>query len=150
MKVKRLRKWCFGSCQFLCGLWMDLSGEVANIHRTDAKNLVTAARTIHLPEQKETIHMMLRKEACSGSIQILLTQPKLAWHCLTKASMQMRTTPVGIKDIHPDVRTPMEHKAHTQRSLRWSLARRWKDHSLIRVSGQLIRFSVAFGVCCYE
>ena len=31
---------CFGSCQFLLGLWMGLSGEVANIHtRTDAKNL---------------------------------------------------------------------------------------------------------------
>ena len=33
---------------------MDISGEVANIHmRTDAKNRVTTARTIHLPEQKE-------------------------------------------------------------------------------------------------
>ena len=48
---------CFGSWQFLRGLWMDLSGEVADIHmRTDAKNLVTTARTIHLPEKKETIH----------------------------------------------------------------------------------------------
>ena len=37
---------------------MDLSGEVANIHmRTDAKNLVTTARTIHLPDQQETMHM---------------------------------------------------------------------------------------------
>ena len=44
---------CFGSCQFLRGLWMDLSSEVADIHmRTDAENLVTTARTIHLPEQK--------------------------------------------------------------------------------------------------
>ena len=50
---------CFGSCQFLRGLWMDISGEVANLHmRTDAKNLVTAARTIHLPGPKETIHMI--------------------------------------------------------------------------------------------
>ena len=79
---------CFGSCQFLRGLWMDLSGEVADIHmRTDAKNLVTTARTIHLPEQKETIHMisMLRKEACSGSIHDLAhisTQNCLA-DCLT-------------------------------------------------------------------
>ena len=40
-------KW-FGSCQFFRGLWMDMSGEVAEIHmRTDAKNLVTTARTIH-------------------------------------------------------------------------------------------------------
>ena len=53
---------------------MDLSGEIANIHMiTDAKNLVTTARTIHLPEQKETTHMisMLRKEACPGSIHDL-------------------------------------------------------------------------------
>ena len=40
---------CFGSCQFLHGLWMDISGETANIHM---RNLVTTARTIHLPEQK--------------------------------------------------------------------------------------------------
>ena len=54
----------FGSCQCLRRLWMDISGEVANIHmRTDAKNLVTKARPSHLPEQKETIHMfsVLRK-----------------------------------------------------------------------------------------
>ena len=82
---------CFGSCQFLHGLWMDISSEVANINmRTDAKNLVTTARMIHLPEQKETIHTvsMLRKEACSGSIQDLAhipTQNCLA-DCLTKAT----------------------------------------------------------------
>ena len=35
------------------GTWMDISGEVENIHmRTDAKNLVTTARTSHLPEKK--------------------------------------------------------------------------------------------------
>ena len=50
---------CFGSCQFLRGLWSDISGKVANIHmRIDAKNLVTTARTIELPEQMETIHMI--------------------------------------------------------------------------------------------
>ena len=44
---------CFVSCQFFRGLWMDMSSEVAEIHmRTDAKNLVTTARTIPLPEQK--------------------------------------------------------------------------------------------------
>ena len=44
---------CFGSFQFLRGLWMDMWGEVAEIHmRTDAKNLATTARTIHVPEQK--------------------------------------------------------------------------------------------------
>ena len=70
---------------------MDLSGEVANIHmRTDAKNLATTARTIHLPELKETIHMisMLRKEACSGSIHDLAHIPykNCLADCFTKAS----------------------------------------------------------------
>ena len=72
---------------------MDISGEVANIHmRTDAKNLDTTARTIYLPEQKETIHLisMLRKEACSGSIQDLGHTPtqNCLEDCLTKASAQ--------------------------------------------------------------
>ena len=102
---------------------MDLSGEVANIHmRTDAKNLVTTARTIHLPEQKETIHLIsiLRKEACSGSTHDLAhipTQNCLA-DCLTKASAKADnlTTPVQTRrlldvDVHPDLRTLMEHKA---------------------------------------
>ena len=41
---------CFGSCEFLRRLWMDISGEVTDIHkRTDAKNLLTTARTIHMP-----------------------------------------------------------------------------------------------------
>ena len=77
----------FSSCCF----WMDIAGEVANFHmRTDAKNLVTTARTTHLLEQKETIHMisMLRKEACSGNIHDLAhspTQHCLA-DCLSKAS----------------------------------------------------------------
>ena len=41
--------------------------------RTDAKNLETTARTIHLPERKETIHMIsvFRKEASPGSIHDL-------------------------------------------------------------------------------
>ena len=46
---------CFGSYHFVCGLWIDISDEVANLHlRTDAKHLVTTARTIHLPKQPET------------------------------------------------------------------------------------------------
>ena len=60
---------CFGACQFIRGLWMDISGEASPIHmRTDAHNLVSTASTTHLLEQKETIHMvqMLCKETCSG------------------------------------------------------------------------------------
>ena len=102
---------------------MDIFGETANIHmRTGAKNLVTTARTIQLPEQKETIHMisMLRKEACSGSIHDLAhipTQNCLA-ECLTKASAKADNLITAVKkgklldgDIHPDFRTLMKHKA---------------------------------------
>ena len=56
---------CFGTCQFIRGLCMDISGEASPIHlRTDALNLVSTASETHLPEQTETIHMvqMLRKE----------------------------------------------------------------------------------------
>jgi len=69
---------CYGTLLFLKGLWMDLSGEVAEIHmRTDANNLVTTAKTTHLPEQKETIHMIsqIRTEACSGDIEDLAHVP---------------------------------------------------------------------------
>ena len=48
---------CFGTCQFLRGLWMDIFGHPASLNmRTDANNLVTTAKTTHLPEQKETIY----------------------------------------------------------------------------------------------
>ena len=88
---------------------MDISGEVANIHmRTSAKNLVTTARTSHLLEQKETIHMisMLRKEACSGSIHDfahISTQNCLS-DCLTKASAKADNLITAVKTgILPDV-----------------------------------------------
>ena len=61
---------------------MDISGKVVNIHmRTDAKNLVTTARTIHLPEQKETIHLMsmLRKKACSVFMILHTFQFRIVW-----------------------------------------------------------------------
>ena len=57
---------CFGTCLFLRALWADVSGEIVPIHiRTDANNLVTTAKTTHLPEQKETHHLiqMLRHES---------------------------------------------------------------------------------------
>ena len=41
---------CFDTCQFLRGLWMDVSAQAAELHmRTDANNLVTTASTTHLP-----------------------------------------------------------------------------------------------------
>ena len=64
---------------------------------------------------------MLRKEACSGSIHDLAHIPNrncLA-DCLTKASAKADNLITAAKtrrlldlDIHPDVRTLMEHKAH--------------------------------------
>ena len=46
---------CFGTCLFIRALWADVTGEKIPIHtRTDANNLVTTAKTTHLPEQKET------------------------------------------------------------------------------------------------
>ena len=62
---------CFGTCLFLRALWADISGEIVPIHiRTDANNLVTTAQTTHLPEQKETHHLiqMLRHESNSGHL----------------------------------------------------------------------------------
>ena len=41
---------CFGTCQLIRGLWMDISGTPAPIHmRTYANNLLTTASTTHLP-----------------------------------------------------------------------------------------------------
>ncbi len=114
---------CYGTCQFLRGLWMDLSGESAEIHmRTDANNLVTTAGTTHLPEQKETIHMiqMMRKELCSGSMHDLAhvkTEHCLS-DCLTKQSAKpdvlieaVETGILPFVDTHPLYRTLIKHKA---------------------------------------
>ena len=103
---------------------MDISGITANIHtKTDAKNLVTSARTVHVSEQKETTHMvsMLRKEACSGSIHDLAhipTHQTCLADCLAKASAQgenliatVETRKLLDVDIHPHFGTLMEHKA---------------------------------------
>ena len=111
------------SCQFFRGLWMDMSGEIAEIHMwTDAKNLVTTARTIHLFEEKEIIHMisMLRKEDSSGNIHdfaLISTQNSLA-DCLTKSSAKADNLCTAVKtrrylefDVHPNFRTLMEYKA---------------------------------------
>ena len=73
------------------GLWADVSGQRAQIHmRTDAHNLVTTASTTHVPEQKETIHLiqMLRKDSGSGNIEDLahVRSEFCLSDCLTKHS----------------------------------------------------------------
>ena len=82
---------CYGTCQFIRGLWMNMTALPAEIHmRTDANNLVTTATTTHLPEQKETIHMInqLRHESCTGSIDDLahVVSADCLADCLTKTS----------------------------------------------------------------
>ena len=121
---------CFGTCQFLRGLWKDISGMTADIHmRTDANNLVTTASTTHLPEQKETIHMiqMLRKEACSGSIHDLahIRTALCLSDCLTKGSARpdeliraVETGKLMEVDFHPNFRTLIKHRAFL---LQWQL-----------------------------
>ena len=103
---------------------MDISGDPIPLHmRTDANNLVTTASTTHLPEQRETIHMieMLRREACSGNIDDLahvVSEHCLA-DCLTKASAKttqlVKTIDTGMLqgvDKHPPFRTLMQKKAY--------------------------------------
>jgi len=117
---------CFGTCQFLRGLWMDMSGYAAELHmRTDANNLVTTASTTHRPEQRETIHMInqLRHEACSGSIDDLahVVSIDCMSDCLTKTSAKadclLKAVFTGIVpnvDKHPPFRELMRdrHKAY--------------------------------------
>jgi hypothetical protein len=99
-------------------------GEIADIHmRTDANNLVTTASATHLPEQKETIHMihMLRKEACSGSIHDLahVRTAVCLSDCLTKHSAKpdalLNAVQTGVLpqvDCHPNFRDLLKHKAY--------------------------------------
>ena len=121
---------CYGTCQFLRGLRMDMCGEASGIHmRTDANNLVTNASTTHSPGQRETIHMiqMLRREACSGSIEDLAhvrTEYCLA-DCFTKASAKpdalVKAVETGVLpqiDCHPLFRSSIPHKAYLAGAVR--------------------------------
>ena len=115
---------CYGSCQFMKGLWMDISGLDSEVHmRTDANNLVTTASTTHLPDQKETIHMiqMLRKEACSGGIEDLahVRSEDCMSDCLTKHSAKpdnlIKAVVTGMLpnvDVHPAFRSLLKHRAY--------------------------------------
>ena len=108
----------------VCSRTVDGYQESASIHmRTNANNLVTTASTTHLPEQKETIHMiqMLRKESCSGEIDDLAhvrTEDCLP-DCLTKPSIKadalIKAVETGILnniDTHPSFRELLKHRAY--------------------------------------
>ena len=113
---------------------MDISGVAADIHiRTDANNLVTTASTTHLPEQKETIHMInqLRTEACSGAIDDLahVVSADCLSDCLTKASARpdalIKTVNTGVLpncDRNPPFRKMMENKHKAYGVTDWLIA----------------------------
>jgi len=116
---------CFGTCQFLRGLYMDMTGDQTMLFmRTDSNNLVTTARTTHLPEQEETIHMiqMLRQEAGSGAIDDLAHVPTL--DCLSDSLTKSSVTPANLikavntgilpnVDLYPLFRSTFQHKAYS-------------------------------------
>ena len=114
---------CFGTCLFLRALWADVSGEIVPIHiRTDANNLVTTAQTTHLPEQKETHHLiqMLRHESNSGHLDDLshIASEYCLADPLTKSTAKpdqlvssITTGKLENVDTHPPFRSLLKHKA---------------------------------------
>ena len=147
---------CFGTCQFLRGLWMDISATAAEIHmRTDANNLVTTASTTHLPEQRETIHMInqLRHEACSGAIDDLahVVSDDCMADCLTKASAKpnalIKTVETGNilnVDKHPPFRELMKskHKAYVLKNEDNDLLTAWIVRNIKNVRDVLAFLSI--------
>ena len=114
---------CFGTCLFVRALWADVSGEILPIHiRTNANNLVTTAQTTHLPEQKETHHLiqMLRHESNSGHLDDLshIASEYCLADPLTKHSAKpdqliqsIETGQLEQVDVHPPFRSLLKHKA---------------------------------------
>ena len=75
---------------------MDKSGEVANLHmRTDAKNLVTTARTMYLPEQKgdhpHDFYVSKRSLFRKIFMMLLTFQPQIAWQIASQRLQPKRT-----------------------------------------------------------
>ena len=104
--------------------------------RTDAKNMVTTAGTIHLPEEKETIHMifMLRRKLGQEVFMILVTfstQNCLA-DCLTKSPAKAALK-IFSHQIHEN-----DHSMRCLRELPWILRvkmlRKQRLHSQIHAS----------------
>ena len=121
-KLNALMK-CFGTCLFIRALWANVTGEIVPIHiRTDANNLVTTAQTTHLPEQKETHHLiqMLKHESNSGQLDDLahIASENCLADPLTKSPAKpdqlVKTIETGVMenvDVHPPFRSFLKHKA---------------------------------------
>ena len=142
---------CFGTCQFIKGIWADLTGDSLELHmRTDANNLVTTASTTHVPEQKETIHLiqMLRKEASSGSMQDLahIRSEFCLSDALTKHSAKpeelIRAVQTGVLkyvDVHPPFRTLMKHRAYL---VEWCLAVLNNPRDVVSILGEDVAYEI--------
>ena len=104
---------CFGTCLFLRALWADISSDIVPIHiRTDANNLVTTAQTTHLPQQKETHHLiqMLRHESNTGHLDDL--SHIASEYCLADQLTKPTAKPdFQNVDVHPPFRSLLKHKA---------------------------------------
>ena len=154
---------CFGSCQFLradCG-WTYLV-------KLQTFSRGVMRRTLSL-QQERIICLtnrisMLRREACAGSIHDLAhmpTQNCLA-DCLTKTSATADNLITAVKtgkllhvEIHPDVRTLMEHKAFLSTWCRTILHTREKEVFLPEHSQDLTctnssRKTISRDVCGYS
>ena len=90
--------------------------------RTDANNLVTTAQTTHLPEQKETHHLiqMLRHESNTGHLDDLshIASEYCLADPLTKHTAKpdqlvssITTGRLDQVDVHPPFRMLLKHKA---------------------------------------
>ena len=135
---------------------MDITGCEAELHiRTDANNLVTTASTTHLPEQKETIHMInqLRTEASSAQMEDLahvVTGDCLS-DALTKNSIKpdvlIEAVQTGILpncDNNPPFRKPManRHKAYHQSLVPWAVLNLRKPHKIKTLLGTWVKEEV--------
>ena len=94
---------CCGSCQFLRGLWMDISGYVANVYMRELKQRTWKQQQEQFTylNKRRQINMisMMRKEACSGNIHDLAHIPtqNCCTDCLTKAPVKADNSITAVK-----------------------------------------------------
>ena len=114
---------CFGTCFVSESVIGRHKREIVPFHiRTDANNLVTTAQTTHLPEQKETHHLiqMLRHESNTGHLddlspiasEILSGRP--TYKITAKPDQLVSSIATGKLeqvDVHPPFRSLLKHKA---------------------------------------
>jgi len=82
---------CFGTCQFIRGLWMDISGEASPIHmRTDAHNLVSTAHTCRSKKRPSTWYRCCGRKHVQEKWRIWDITEHCLSDCLTKQGVKTR------------------------------------------------------------